>query len=287
MSEFIQSKFLEYCVNSKITFYVDEYHYSPAHKHDFFEISYVTKGKTSHTMNNHTQEIKEGDFFIIDYDTIHSYCHPEGDDFQIINILFVPDFIDNILMGCKKFNDILKHYLLKINYISTDKIPANVIYHDNDGKYRNMMMKMKKEFDLKKPGYLELLRSYLIELIIKITRLTIKNNADLIHESPSKYIAEYVDLNYMHNPSLSAFCKQFNYSLSTISKEFKKTMGVSFSRYLQQSRIEHACRLFANTDKKIYEVALLVGYNDIKSFTKTFKELVGCTPNEYKKKFTF
>ncbi len=76
-----------------------------------------------------------------------------------------------------------------------------------------------------------------------------------------------------------------HYSLSHISRKFKDETDVSFNKYITEVRIREACRLIANTDKKINEIANLSGYNDIKHFQFTFKKITGKSPRDFKKLF--
>jgi YesN/AraC family two-component response regulator len=61
-------------------------------------------------------------------------------------------------------------------------------------------------------------------------------------------------------------------------------MNMTFSSYLQKVRINNACRLLANTNNKIEEIAHFVGYSDTKFFNSIFKKVLGSTPREYRNK---
>jgi two-component system response regulator YesN len=47
-------------------------------------------------------------------------------------------------------------------------------------------------------------------------------------------------------------------------------------------RMEEAKRLLANPCLKINEIAACLGYSDPRYFSKTFKEVIGIPPKEYK-----
>ena len=49
-------------------------------------------------------------------------------------------------------------------------------------------------------------------------------------------------------------------------------------------RVEKGKDLLANTDIPINVIALDTGFSNYSYYSKVFKELVGCTPNEYRKK---
>ncbi len=54
--------------------------------------------------------------------------------------------------------------------------------------------------------------------------------------------------------------------------------------YAQNIRIEEACKLLKTTDKKVIEIAMSVGYKDLKFFNKVFKRYTDTTPREYRKR---
>ncbi|MEF3302971.1 response regulator transcription factor [Paenibacillus sp. GYB003] len=70
-------------------------------------------------------------------------------------------------------------------------------------------------------------------------------------------------------------------SRSYLSDLFSKEMGESLTETLTRIRIEEAKRKLRSGEMKVYEIAEAVGFSDSKSFAKTFKRLVGCTPKEY------
>ncbi len=67
-----------------------------------------------------------------------------------------------------------------------------------------------------------------------------------------------------------------------LSMLFKEVTGENFRDYLIAAKIDRAKRLLAETDGKVYEIALQTGYSDIKYFSKNFRRLVGVSPNEYR-----
>ncbi|NLG88435.1 MAG: response regulator [Clostridiaceae bacterium] len=62
---------------------------------------------------------------------------------------------------------------------------------------------------------------------------------------------------------------------------FHRDMGVNFSTYMRNYRIDVAASLLKDNSMKIYDVARITGYNDTKYFCKVFKEVTGLSPSEY------
>ena len=253
------------------------------HNHDFLEMVYVTKGKALHTLNNKKTMVEKGDYFIIDYNAFHQYNTVDNVKFEIINVLFKPEIIDKTLVHCYSFQDLINHYLIRFSHKTLEYSPTNIIYHDDDNLIYALIEKLQYEFDKKSPGYIELMRCYLIEIIINTMRRISKENANILYNDYSKYIIEYVEENYMKPITLTQISAKLNFSLPYMCKRFKNDVGVSFNQYLQKKRIEQSCRLISNTNKKISEIATLVGYSDIKFFNQVFKKHLKMTPRDYKK----
>lgn len=253
------------------------------HQHEFLELAYVTKGRALHTINGVETVVQKGDYFIINYGTSHKYTLINNESFDLINILFKPELIDKSLKRCRSFLDLINHYLIRINYTSLEKKPTDVIFHDDNQIILNIISRMQREYENKKPGYVELLRCYLIEIIICTTRTIYKSREEFIKDDLIGRIKEYVEKYYMNPITLYDIGKMLNFSVSYMSRKFKRDTGLTFVAYLQKKRMEQSGRLIANTDKKFGEIAELVGYRDIKFFNKVFKKQWGMTPGEFRR----
>ncbi|MDF2613348.1 MAG: putative response regulatory protein [Clostridia bacterium] len=64
---------------------------------------------------------------------------------------------------------------------------------------------------------------------------------------------------------------------------FHKELGISFSIYIKNYRMQKAKEMLIGTELKLYEIADLLGYNDSKYFARVFKEETGQSPAEYRK----
>ena len=131
-------------------------------------------------------------------------------------------------------------------------------------------------------GYIEMMRCHLIEILVLSLRSIYVAPRNRRHMAVQK-VAEYVDEHYSEHINLSSLCKEMNFSLPYISMRFREDMGISFQKYLQKVRIEHSCRLLAETDEKITHIAHNVGYDDIKFFGKIFKQTMNMSPREYRR----
>ncbi|WEK55058.1 MAG: response regulator [Candidatus Cohnella colombiensis] len=93
---------------------------------------------------------------------------------------------------------------------------------------------------------------------------------------------ELIKSKYNSNLTLEQAAKETFVSNSYLSSLFKQELGVNFLDYLHQYRIEQAKELLRK-NYKIYAVAKLVGYQEERHFSSTFKKWTGLAPRQYQK----
>ena len=89
--------------------------------------------------------------------------------------------------------------------------------------------------------------------------------------------AEFSD----HELSIATISRRLSYHPKYLSHLFKKEMGVSFTEYLRDKRINYARALFDHGIDSIKNVALLSGFNDPLYFSNVFKKVTGMSPTQY------
>ncbi|MDO5423041.1 MAG: helix-turn-helix domain-containing protein [Eubacteriales bacterium] len=99
----------------------------------------------------------------------------------------------------------------------------------------------------------------------------------------SQKIAAYLQENYT-NPSMSLKMTADAFSLSEpyLSQFFSKQMGIHFSVYIEDLRLNRAKEYLQDTGKTINEIAELVGYNSSSVFRNAFKRRFGVSPVQYR-----
>ncbi|WP_166241040.1 helix-turn-helix domain-containing protein [Paenibacillus turpanensis] len=93
---------------------------------------------------------------------------------------------------------------------------------------------------------------------------------------------EYMETNLAENIGLQQVADSVQMSTSSVSSMFKQETGYGVFEYLTKLRIEKACRLLQETDRKIADVASFVGYQNETSFIRSFRKAKGTTPGKYR-----
>ncbi|TYA15318.1 helix-turn-helix domain-containing protein [Paenibacillus faecis] len=99
-------------------------------------------------------------------------------------------------------------------------------------------------------------------------------------------ILAYIEQHYQSELSLQDLASHFQVSREYISRKFKQEFGDNFSDYLAAYRIDKAKKLMRNPNLKVQRIAEMVGFNDVKYFSKVFKKQEGLSPREYRSKWT-
>lgn len=83
---------------------------------------------------------------------------------------------------------------------------------------------------------------------------------------------------------ISDVARQIGSNRTYVSNWFNRNRQSTFFSYVNQLRIKHACELLHTTDMPLEAIAQESGFNSKSSFYRIFKNLKGCTPNEYRDK---
>lgn len=110
-----------------------------------------------------------------------------------------------------------------------------------------------------------------------------KHPGEQMYSDSITEVIRYIQENYRSNLTLNDAAEAVHLTPTYLSYMFHKETEVTFSEYLQNCRIEHAKELLTGTEEKIRVIGELAGYNDYRHFCKTFKRVVGMTPQEYRK----
>ena len=88
---------------------------------------------------------------------------------------------------------------------------------------------------------------------------------------------------YEHRTAESS-AHEVRMSVSNFQHLYKKYFGVTLFQDIIQSRTEYACMLLKSTNLSAVEVAQKSGYNHYAHFVRQFKQTMGISPSEFRKK---
>jgi len=104
-----------------------------------------------------------------------------------------------------------------------------------------------------------------------------------IHDYRAEYSCRYVLKNFSTNINRDKMAELVYLSPGYFSNMFRMEVGMSFSDYLIQVRIDGAKVLLRRFELSVEEVSKSCGFNSLAHFSRTFKERCGVSPLRYRK----
>jgi AraC-like DNA-binding protein len=82
-------------------------------------------------------------------------------------------------------------------------------------------------------------------------------------------------------PAIDLICKDLGMSRTTLYREIASYTGKGVKAYIRDYKLRKAYSLLASGDITISEVALIIGYKNLSSFSKSFKDAYGYCPSNF------
>ena len=88
----------------------------------------------------------------------------------------------------------------------------------------------------------------------------------------------YVEENYRENITLSSAARAIGYNKNYLSRCFHQATGVNFRQFVNYQRVQCACKELQQGGRSISEAALASGFQNLRSFNRAFRALMGESP---------
>ncbi len=256
------------------------------HFHSEYQLFTVLKGRGTRFIGDHMKAFKEGDMVFTGPNLPHlwrsdnSYFDSKnGLKTHGIVIYFPDDFLGNSVFAMEEFAEIA---------LVLQKSDRGI---EINGKTNQAIRLMMQELLYMKGG------QSIIQLLQILNKMV--DSADCLPITQAGYINmnkesetdrmgqvyEFVMKNFKEKITLEQAAEIANLSVSAFSRYFKTRVNKSFSDFLSEVRISHACKLLHEEEMNISEISFECGFFTLSNFNKQFKERTGKTPLAYKKDY--
>ncbi len=256
------------------------------HFHTEYQLFVVLKGRGTRFIGDHMQNFREGDMVLTGPDLPHLWktdrvYHQAENQMETHGlVVYLPDnFLNNSVFELEEFE--------AINSMLKKSVRGIEIRGKTNFIIRQMMLELLSMKGVKS-----------ITLLLNILQ-TIADSPDCKLIADAAYINtnkesekdrmgqvyEYVMHNFQGKVSLEEAAQISNLSVSAFSRFFKSRVNKSFSDFVTEVRISHACKLLHETDLNISEISYECGFFTLSNFNKLFKDRVKKTPVEYRREF--
>lgn len=126
---------------------------------------------------------------------------------------------------------------------------------------------------------------FLIEMLKAHPKNQISFASDLQNDAPDDIFETlyYIHSHLEENVTVEKLAEVAGFNPSYFSRYFKRHMGVSPVKYINEHKMNFARHFISTTDMPLKEVAAMLGYPDQFAFSKKFKDHFGVSPSEFRK----
>lgn len=255
------------------------------HCHKEMELFYLEQGEVIFYIEDLSFKLSAGDAIFIPPNLIHSAkkYKPDKSHCTFYAIVFSENMLIDILPSY------CEHYLHPVMY---NGINCVIPLYKDINWHICILDSLRNIFSIYKSDIIN------YELMIRgnlliIWQLFYNNHLSLVMNSNTpnvsshiKYCVDYINENYMDNLSLYELAKKAGLSEGHFCRLFKSFTGFTPFNYINRQRISKSCEYLTKTDKKIAEIALLCGYNNISYYNRAFHNLIKESPSSYRKRST-
>jgi AraC-like DNA-binding protein len=251
---------------------------SPWHFHPEFELTLVTDGTGRRFVADHISEYGPGDLVLLGPDLPH-FWHTEssrGERSRSLVVQFLPGFLGPGFLDLPEM-DAVKGLLANasrgLRFTGrTQKRAAEILKRMATRSPQGQLLGLLEALNV-------LSRSLDVEVLATdgFAPALDTRTEERINRCQS-YIFEHLNEPFR----LDDVAAHMSMSPSAFSRYFKRTMGKTFSHFVNELRVGKACRTLLESDRPIAEIAYKSGFNNLSNFNRRFKELRGVSPRRFR-----
>lgn len=256
--------------------YINTVDFPILHGHrDYWEFTILTNGRLTHFINGKKEQYEQNTLFFASPADRHNLRKNCSGKLRYINIMIREEHLYKLLDAFspsfrRNFSQMKHSYILPTSLIENIEELIYPVYLLTSKQYST---------------YNDLLSATIILLLQYLFTQTL-SNPFLIDEKKPKWLLELSNLE--SNPqflkfSIDDLCTNLNYSRMQLHRLFKKYLNTTPHDYLTQHKLHYAKSLLRNTDMKVLDIAMSIGYSTLAQFNNNFKKRYKMTPSEYRK----
>jgi len=261
------------------------------HVHDFYEITYIVKGKYDYKISDTEVTLNEGDLIIMDTNCVHSDISPLDKEVVLLYVsinrgLFSKYIFDSKLSG-------------PVSRLSSSEIPGAddeqrcVIFHTAEepgfyGEIENTLAMILRESSKREAHFESIVRLLTLRLLSELDSAEIAQELVFGSKMRDELVLVEIDRHIRENlrtVDIKSLCEYMHFNSTYYNRIIKKRTGMTLTAYIQKKRIDKTKNLLISTDKPINEVMEEIGYKNKQFFYKLFFKECGMTPKQYKQNY--
>ncbi len=248
------------------------------HRHDFFEVLFLTKGSGYHVIDSCKYKIEPPTVFFMSPGQAHKIEF--SSDIEGFIFIFTSEFY---LINRNNQNRLLEFpFFFTINQDN----PPLIIKEEEHSKFLStLFQKAIQEVSKGEHFNMDLLRA-ILDTILNYSSTLYEPYNYTVNTGKGHLIVkrffQLVEENYLNNLSVNQYAEMLNITANHLTQTIKQLTGRTSNEILQAKQLLEIKRLLVHTNLTVTQIADQLHFTDQSYFTKFFKKLTGITPHKFR-----
>ena len=257
----------------------------PLHWHGELEAGVVTAGQVTMLIGRERITLDCGDGFFINSGIPHAVLSSEGRDSSQRSVVFDP-----MVVGGRPDSIFWQRYVQPV--VSAASMPFYLL-RSGEAWQRHAVEEIRQAWNGCERGEGEYALSVRSALSVFLSLL--KDHIPAEHPAQDRRIVRdnervrtmmgHIQSHYTEPLTAEQIAASAVISVSEALRCFHNTIGMTPVQYLKYYRIQQAAAQLQNSGRKITEIGAACGFQEMSYFAKTFRQIMGVTPSQYRNRF--
>ncbi len=247
------------------------------HYHPEYELTLILKGTGKRMVGDSYETFDDGDLVLIGPDLPHTWSSEKTKNTDALLEAIVIQFSSSLFAAFQLFSEFtaIKKLLLQCSRGAVFKATVDIRRQIAALPAKSGMEKIAALLQL-----LERLSTQRPAVLSSVNYIALKGAEN---EKRINKLCSYVQNNFTKPIRLMNAAKILHLSPSAFCKFAKKALGKTFSDYVNDVRVAHACKLLTETDMPVSSIAFASGFESLTYFNRVFLKKKGMQPNGFRK----
>ncbi|WP_058302105.1 AraC family transcriptional regulator [Gorillibacterium timonense] len=266
-------------------FYSAGSHVLDTHWHPEAEFFYVVEGEVLFQVDTDFFPVKAGEAVYLDGGDIHA-GYARGD----AGCRFEALVIDLAFLASGGFDVVQEQVVLPL--IEKKRTFPRIIRPDSEGERRilDLIGTIMNAYEAESPGFEPLVKGCLYLALAELAQAGLQvdrsggGSLDSVKVERLKTVIGYIQEHFQRPLRIKELADLLPMSEGQFCRFFKTMTGKTPIEYINSFRIRQATELIRQTDRKLSDIALDTGFDNISYFSKVFRNETGYSPSDYRKR---